>query len=163
MIVLVNYYEELSEDGEMKLSTKGRYGTRALLELALHYGEEPVSLKDIACSQQISLSYLEHLVSPLIAGGLVRSVKGPKGGVSLARDPADIRLGEVMQLLEGSIAPTECVDNPEICERADFCVTREVWSELRDVVGGVLNATTLQDLVDRHREKTEVKEEMYYI
>ena len=147
----------------MKLSTKGRYGTRALLELALHEGNEPIFLKDIACKQDISLSYLEHLVSPLIAAGIVRSTKGPKGGVALARNPEDIRLSEVLRLLEGSYSPTECVDNPDVCERSASCVTREIWTELKDVMNGVLESKTLQDLVNRQKEKEESKEAMYYI
>ena len=98
----------------MKLSTRGQYGTRALLELALHGGEEPVLLKDIAQRQQISLPYLQHLIAPLIAGGIVRSTRGAKGGISLVKPPDQIRLSEVIQLLEGSTAPVECVDNPRI-------------------------------------------------
>lgn len=147
----------------MKISTKGRYGTRALLELALHRGEGPVLLRDIAGRQQISLSYLEHLISPLIAGGILRSIKGPKGGVSLVKAPAEIKLSEVIQLLEGSVAPVDCVDNPDICERASFCATRDIWSELKKVTSGVLESTTLQDLVERQREKVGSEEEMYYI
>ena len=115
----------------MKLSTRGRYGTRALLELALHHGKGPVPLKDIAQSQQISLPYLEHLITPLIAGGIVWSIRGARGGVSLARPPEEIRLSEVMQLLEGSIALVECVNDPKYCSRSDFCVTRDIWGELK--------------------------------
>ena len=147
----------------MKLSTKGRYGTRALLELALHRGEGPVLLRDIASRQRISLSYLEHLISPLIAGGILRSTKGPRGGVSLVKAPEEIKLSEVIQLLEGSVAPVDCVDNPDICERASSCVTRDIWSELKNVMSGVLESTTLQDLVERQKEKEGSEEEMYYI
>ena len=147
----------------MKLSTRVRYGTRALLELALRRGEEPVLLKDIARSQQISLPYLEHLITPLIAGGIVRSTKGPKGGISLAKSPREIKLSDVMQLLEGSVAPVECVNNPEVCNRSEFCVTRDVWSEIKEAMDGVLESTTLQDLVERQRKKEQPKEAMYYI
>ncbi len=147
----------------MKLSTKGRYGTRALLELALHRGDGPVLLKDIASRQQISLSYLEHLISPLIAGGILRSTKGPRGGISLAKAPEEIKLSEVIQLLEGSVAPVDCVDNPDICDRSSYCVTRDIWSELKNVMSGVLESTTLQDLVKRQKEKKGSEEEMYYI
>jgi Rrf2 family cysteine metabolism transcriptional repressor len=86
----------------MRLSTRGRYGTRALLDLALHHGEEPVLLKDIAEREQISVRYLEHLITPLIAGGILRTTRGAKGGVSLAKPPREIKLSEVIQLLEGS-------------------------------------------------------------
>jgi len=147
----------------MKLSTRGRYGTRALLELALHYREGPVPLKDIAQRQQISLLYLEHLITPLIAGGIVRSTRGARGGVSLAKLPEEIRLSEVIQLLEGSIAPVECVNNPGICTRSELCVTRDIWSELKKAMNGILESTTLQDLVERQKRKEQPTEVMYYI
>jgi len=147
----------------MKLSTRGRYGTRALLELALHHGKGPVPLKDIAQSQQISLPYLEHLITPLIAGGIVWSIRGARGGVSLARPPEEIRLSEVMQLLEGSIALVECINDPKYCSRSDFCVTRDIWGELKKVMNGVLESTTLQDLVERQKRKGQSEEVMYHI
>jgi Rrf2 family protein len=147
----------------MKLSTRGRYATRALLDLALHHDEEPVLLKDIARRQQISLSYLEHLVAPLIAGGIVRSTRGAKGGVSLARSPEEIRLDEVIQLLEGSIAPVECITNPGVCSRSESCVTRDVWSELKRAINGVLQSVTLQDLVERQKRKQQSETAMYHI
>jgi len=147
----------------MKLSVRGQYGTRALLDLALHGGQGPVLLKDIAQRQQISLSYLEHVITPLIAGGIVRSTRGPRGGISLAKPPLEIRLDEVIQILEGSMAPVECVSNPEICERSEFCVTRDVWDELKKAMDGVLESITLQDLVERQKSKKRPEEAMYYI
>ena len=147
----------------MKLSTRGQYGTRALLELALHQGQGPVLLRDIAQRQQISLQYLEHLISPLIAGGVVRSTRGAKGGVSLARAPEEIKLSEVVRLLEGSVAPVECVDNPEACNRSELCVTRDIWGELKQAIDGVLESTTLNDLVERQKRKEPREAEMYYI
>ncbi|MFC1864351.1 RrF2 family transcriptional regulator [Chloroflexota bacterium] len=147
----------------MKFSTRGRYGTRALLELALHQGEGPILLRDIAQRQQISLQYLEHLITPLIAGGLVRSTRGTKGGVSLAKSPQKIRLDEVIQLLEGSIAPAECVDNPTICPRSELCATRDIWGEMKKAMVGVLESTTLQDLVEQQKRKGRPEEAMYYI
>jgi len=147
----------------MKLSTRGQYGTRALLELALHQGEAPVLLKDIAQRQQISLPYLEHLITPLIAGGIVRSTRGAKGGVSLAKPPQKIRLSEVIQLLEGSTAPVECVNNPETCSRSESCATRDIWGELKKAMDGVLESTTLQDLVERQKRKEHPTEVMYHI
>ncbi len=137
----------------MKISTKGRYGTRALLELALRDGKTPILLRDIASEQEISLSYLEHVISPLIAGGILRSTKGPRGGISLNRKPSEIKMSEVIRLLEGSVAPADCVDNPDICDRASSCVTRDIWCELKDVMSSVLESTTLQDLVDRQKGK----------
>jgi len=142
----------------MKLSTKGRYGTRVLLDLALHWGEGPVLLKDIARRQEISLPYLEHLIAPLIAGRIVKSARGPRGGVSLLKRPEEIRLSEVIQLLEGSIAPVECVNNPKAYPRAPLCVTHDVWDELRRAIDGVLESTTLQDLVERQKQKWNLKQ-----
>jgi len=93
---------------------------------------------------EISLQYLEHLVTPLIIAGMVRSVRGPKGGITLAKSPAKITMSEIIQLLEGSTALVECVDNPKLCPRADSCVTRDIWTEVKDAVNGVLDSTTLQ-------------------
>ena len=147
----------------MKLSTRTRYGTRALLELALHRGQEPVFLKDIARQQEISLSYLEHIISPLIAGGIIRSTKGPRGGISLARNPEDIKLSEITRLLEGSVAPVEGVNDPSVCTRSSSCATRDVWTRLKEVMDGVLESTTLQDLVEKQRKKEQPETAMYYI
>ncbi len=147
----------------MKLSTRGEYGTRALLDLALHQGEAPILLKDIARRQQISLSYLEHLITPLIAGGIVWSTRGARGGVSLAKPPEQVKLSEVIQLLEGSIAPVECVNNPGVCSRSELCVTRDIWGELKKAMNGVLESTTLQNLVERQKEKEGSEKVMYYI
>ena len=147
----------------MKLSTRGRYGTRALLDLALRHGEGPVLLKDVAQRQQISLRYLEHLITPLIAGGIVRSIRGAKGGVSLAKPPEEIKLSEVILLLEGSIAPVECVNNPGVCSRSESCVTRDIWGELKKAMDKVLESTTLQGLAERQKEKERPEEAMYYI
>ncbi len=147
----------------MKLSTRGQYGTRALLDLALHRGQEPILLRDIARRQQIPLQYLEHLVAPLIAGGIVRSTRGAKGGVSLARASEEIRLSEVVRLLEGSIAPVECIDNPGACTRSELCVTRDIWGEMKQAMDGVLESTTLEDLVERQKRKKKPEAEMYYI
>jgi Rrf2 family transcriptional regulator, cysteine metabolism repressor len=147
----------------MKLSTRARYGTRALLDLAIHGEGEPVSLKDIAKRQQISLQYLEHLMTPLIAAGMVRSVRGPKGGVLLAKSPEDIKLSEIIHLLEGSVAPVDCVDNPKLCSRSGLCVTRDIWDEVKQAVDGVLKGTTLQSMIERQEQKNTQKQEMYYI
>ena len=147
----------------MKLSTRGRYATRALLDLALHQNEEPILLKDIAQRQEISLSYLEHLIAPLVAGGIIRSTRGAKGGISLAKSPEEIRLIEIIQLLEGSIAPVECVINPKVCSRSKSCVVRDVWSEVKRAINGVLESTTLQDLVERQKTKQQRRVDMYHI
>ncbi len=147
----------------MKLSTRARYGTRALLDLALHDSEEPVQLKDIASRQEVSLHYLEHLIAPLIGAGIVRSIRGARGGIQLAKPSREIKLSEVMQLLEGSISPVECIDNPKACPRSSACATRDVWSEMKKAMDGVLESTTLQDLVDRQRNKEQSEPPMYYL
>lgn len=145
----------------MRLSTRTRYGTRALLELAMRRGEGPVFLKDIAREQQISLPYLEHLIAPLIAGGIIRSTKGPRGGISLARKPENIKLIEITRLLEGSVAPVECVDNPGACKRSEFCATRDIWNQLKEVMDAILEDTTLYDLVERQKSKSRKAPSMY--
>jgi Rrf2 family cysteine metabolism transcriptional repressor len=147
----------------MKLSTRGRYGLRALLDLAVHRGEGLVLLKDIARRQEVSLPYLEHLIAPLIAAGLVKSTRGARGGVLLLKPPADIRLSEVVQVLEGPIAPVDCVNNPALCHRSAFCVTRDIWVELKEAMSQVLDSTTLQDLVERQRQKGQVETELHRI
>ena len=147
----------------MKLSTRGRYATRALLDVALHGEEEPVLLKHIAQRQQISQRYLEHLIKPLTVGGILRSTRGAKGGISLARPPEQIKISEVMQLVEGSLALVECVTNPEICERSSACVTRNVWCELKDAINSVLESKTLGDLVEQEKAAVKSREAMYYI
>ena len=147
----------------MKLSTRGRYGTKVLLDLDLHHGAGPVSLKDISRRQQIPLHYLEHLIAPLITGGIIRSSRGAKGGIWLVKPPAEIRLSEAIPLLEGSIAPAECVTNPGLCDNADSCVTRDVWLEMDNAMNGVLESITLQNLAERQKGKEQPKEKMYYI
>ena len=147
----------------MKISTRGRYGLRALLDLALHQGEGLVLLKDIARREEISLPYLEHLITPLVAAGIVRSSRGPKGGVLLAKSPEEIKLSEVVQLLEGSIALVDCVNDSKVCHRSALCVTRDVWNEMKAAMIQVLDSMTLQDLVERQRQKGQTETEMYYI
>jgi Rrf2 family cysteine metabolism transcriptional repressor len=142
-------------DVKVKLSTRGRYGTRALLELALHHESGLVLLKDIARKQQISQRYLEHVIRPLVAGGIVRSTRGAGGGIALARPPEDIKMSEVIQLLEGSIAPTDCVTDESICSRSDVCATRDIWCEISQAVNKVLESTSLKDLLERQKEKGE--------
>jgi Rrf2 family cysteine metabolism transcriptional repressor len=146
----------------MKLSTRGRYATRALLDLALREAGA-ATLKDIAQRQQISVRYLEHLVTPLVSAGIVRTARGPRGGISLAKFPQEVKLSEIIQLLEGSVAPVECVDNPKICSRSESCATRDVWCELKRVVNTILESVTLQDLVECQRRKEQPGQAMYQV
>ena len=147
----------------MKLSTKGRYGLRAILDLALHQSEGLVLLRDVARRQEVSLPYLERLIAPLIAAGLVKSTRGSRGGVLLLRSPSEIKLGEIIEVLEGSIAPVDCVNDPKLCHRSGFCVTRDIWIEMKMAMSQVLDSTTLQDLVERQRQKGQIETAMYYI
>jgi len=121
--------------------------------LALHQDEGLVPLKDIARRQEFSLPYLEHLIAPLVAAGLVGSTRGVRGGVMLLKSPAQVRLSEVVQLLEGSIAPVDCVNDPGLCQRSASCVTRDIWVEMKEAMSRVLDSMTLQDLVERQRQK----------
>ena len=137
----------------MKLSTRVRYGTRALLDLALHAGGATVPLKEIAERQEISLQYLEHLVAPLISAGIINSVRGPRGGIKLMRRPEEVKLSELYDLLEGGQVPVDCLRDSSACQRYDFCVTRDVWAEIDSAVQNVLGGTTMADLVTRHKAR----------
>lgn len=133
------------------------------MDLALHQDEGLVPLKDIARRQEVSLPYLEHLITPLIAAGLVKSTRGARGGVSLVKPPSEIKLSEAVQLLEGSIAPVDCVNDPKLCHRSANCVTRDIWSEMKNAMSQVLDSTTIQDLVERQKQKGQAEVEMYHI
>jgi len=133
------------------------------LDLALHQDEGLVPLKDIARRQEVSLPYLEHLITPLVAAGLVKSTRGARGGVSLVKPPSEIKLSEAVQLLEGSIAPVDCVNDPKLCHRSAYCVTLDIWSEMKNAMSQVLDSTTIQDLVERQRQKGQAEVEMYHI
>ncbi|MEW6142938.1 MAG: RrF2 family transcriptional regulator [Chloroflexota bacterium] len=133
----------------MKLSTRVRYGMRALVDLSAHYGEPPQLIREIARRQGISQHYLEQIIIVLKSAGLVKSIRGAKGGIILAKAPSQIKLSDVMKVLEGSTAPVECVDDAGVCIRSPYCVMRDVWSEMKDAINGVLEARTLQEMVDR--------------
>lgn len=135
----------------MKLSTKGRYGVKAMFDLALNSDEDPIPLKNIASRQEISESYLEQLISGLRKAGLVKSVRGAQGGYLLAKSPDKITVGEVIRTLEGPMAPSECVvEDTQACEKSDYCVTRLVWKKMKDSVNEVMDSITLQDMVDEY-------------
>ncbi len=136
----------------MKFSTKARYGMRALIDIAIHQKEGPVRLGDVAQRQEVSEKYLEHLFRQLKSVGLVRSVRGAKGGYCLARPPEEITLLEIINALEGTVTPVNCVDDEQICSRTPQCVTREVWIELKQIIEEYLSSKTLADLVKRQRE-----------
>ncbi len=137
----------------MKVSTKGRYAARAMLDLAQHFGEGPILVKDISRREEFSDRYLEQILIPLKVAGLVRVVRGARGGFSLARPPSEIKLLEIIQIVEGSTAPVDCVDDARVCSRSDLCVTREVWAEMKVAIDTVLESITLQDLLERQKGK----------
>jgi Rrf2 family transcriptional regulator, cysteine metabolism repressor len=136
----------------MKISTRTRYGVRAMFELALEYGKGPLQTRTIAEREDISNKYLEQLIAVLKSAGLIRSVRGPKGGYVLINPPAKVRLLEIFVALEGPIEPVECLEHETYCARCAICVTRGVWSELQRSIIGVLSKTSLQDLVDRAKK-----------
>jgi Rrf2 family transcriptional regulator, cysteine metabolism repressor len=132
----------------MRMSTRGRYGLRAMFELALRHGGPPARLRDIAQCQDIPLAYLRELMTTLAARGLVRAVRGPKGGYVLSRDPAAITVQEIVEPLEGPIVLVDCTVDPAICNRADGCVARRLWSRLSADLRETMSRTTLASLVD---------------
>ncbi len=147
----------------LRLSTKGRYGTRVMLELALNYGDGHMLLKDIAEKQDISVGYLEQIMPSLKAAGFINSNRGAHGGYTLARPPAEITLREIVTVLGGSVSLVECINSPEVCDRVDFCVTRDLWDEISDKIDSTLRSKNLQDLVSKHRNKEKSRPFMYSI
>ncbi len=134
----------------MKISTKGRYGLRILLDLALHDGEEPRLIRDIAESQQISPKYISRLIIDLRRAGLVRSIRGSKGGFRLAQKPEAVTLLEVMEVMEGPLSIVDCVQSPRRCERNEACVTREIWNRVNTEIRESMRKITLQEIIDNH-------------
>ncbi len=140
----------------MKLSTKGRYGVRLMLDLALHEGNGPVSLRDVASRQEISEKYLSNLVPPLRNSGLINSVRGAQGGYVLARDPREITLKDILLVLEGPMHLVECAGHPEICSRSAECLVRDVWSEVGSMMLDALASVTLESMVEKQKLREEV-------
>ncbi len=152
----------------MNVTTKGHYSLMAMAELAMHHGEGPVSLKAVAESQGLSEHYLEQLFGPLRRAGLVRSVRGAAGGYMLAKEPREISVGDVLRVLEGSLAPIERPgetqgEGAERCANPYNCVVREVWEKLQKTVERVVDGITLADLRDRARELQSRENPMFYI
>lgn len=131
----------------MKLSTKGRYGVKAMVDLAINYGKEPISIKAISQRQHVSEYYLEQLFSPLRKSGLIKSIRGAQGGYVLNRDPKDIKISEIMYILEGPIEISDCVDGSS-CNNIDCCATRLLWEKIKHSIDSVMESVTLQDIVD---------------
>lgn len=148
----------------MRLSTKGQYGVKAMFDLAMRYGEGPISLKIVAESQNISEHYLEQLMASLKKAGLVESVRGAQGGYMLAKRPIEITIGDIIRVLEGPITLVDCA--PEkgepACQRAAECVTRSIWAKMRDSIAEVVDSITLEDLCEEARQN-KCNSYMFYI
>lgn len=140
----------------MRLSTRTRYGIRAMLELAENVGRGPLQLRIIAHRQDISVKYLDQLMAILKSAGFVRSVRGAKGGYMLAKAPEQIKLSDVFNCLEGPVVTVECTENENYCARAADCVARQVWTQLQEAVTAVLQSITFKDLVDRTKNNKTV-------
>ena len=138
----------------MKISTKGRYALRLMLDLAYNHTGSFIPIKNISQRQDISDKYLEQIITQLSRAGLVKSARGAQGGYMLAKEPQEYTVGEILRLLEGNLAPVACVDDTkDACTRADECVTTEVWREIKDAVNKVVDNITLADLVEQQRQK----------
>ena len=131
----------------MKLSTKGRYGVKAMVELAINYGDAPVSIKTISGRQNISEYYLEQLFSPLRKAKLITSVRGAQGGYVLSRDPKDITVADIMFVLEGPIEVADCIDGTS-CDNVDCCATKLLWEKIKNSIDHVMESVTLEDIVN---------------
>ena len=139
----------------MKISTRGRYALRVMLDLAIHNTGNYISLKEIAARQEISEKYLEQIIPALSKGGFVKSTRGSRGGYMLVGDPADYTVGMIVRQLEGELSPVSCVGDSECCGRAEQCVTIEVWQKIKEAVDGVVDHITLDQLVERYHVKAE--------
>ena len=135
----------------MKVSMKGDYGVRALVELAHHYGEGPLQSAQIASRQSIPEPYLDQLLTSLRRAGFIRSVRGPQGGHALIRDPHELKLSEAVGALEGSLSPIACLDDPNGCRSTASCCLRSVWQEIELATVKILESITIADLADRER------------
>jgi len=137
----------------MKLSTRTRYGVRAMLELAVHYDKVPLQAKIIAQRQKISIKYLEQLLTMLKSGGFLRSIRGTKGGYTLTKPPNQIKLIEVFKALEGPVIIVECLEDGSHCAQVADCVARQLWAQVQEAIESVLESITLQDLLDKTKDK----------
>jgi Rrf2 family protein len=148
----------------MKVSTKGRYGLRAMMDLAANQKDEvPVFLADIARRQALSEKYLEQIFAALKAAGLVRTVRGRKGGFLLTKPPAEITAGAILNILEGPCVLVDCVSKPVTCDKSETCATRDIWSLLGHNIDEFLSGFTLEKLVVMQEAKSGKGTDMYYI
>lgn len=131
----------------MKLSTRSRYGTRMMADLAKHYNEGPVQIGSIAKRQGISVKYLEQLIIPLKKSGFIKSIRGSKGGHMLSRPPGEITVGEIVKVLEGGVDLTGCIQEKGSCERSGYCLVRKVWEEASQAIYDTLYSKYLTDII----------------
>jgi Rrf2 family transcriptional regulator, cysteine metabolism repressor len=147
----------------MKLSTRSRYGVRALLELAIDYKKGPLQIKTIAEREKISNKYLEQLISILKTAGLVLSVRGPKGGYTLAKPPEEIKLKDVFLILEGPVTTFDCLVDKDYCTRCGDCLTKNIWLKMQAAINEVLGSITLKDMAEDAIKHKETKTQTYQI
>lgn len=140
----------------MKLSTKGRYGVKAMVDLAINYGSKPVSIKSISVRQNISEYYLEQLFASLRKAKLIKSIRGAQGGYVLNKLPQDILVSEIMEVLEGPIEVSDCLEEGT-CSNVDCCATRLLWARIKDSIDSVLKSTSLKDVVDDYKSMNNIK------
>ncbi len=136
----------------MKISTRVRYGARLMVELGLHYGQGPFYLKQIAKLEDISEKYLSQIIIPLKNSGLVKSFRGAKGGYALSRPPDEISMRQIVSVLDGDLDMVKCIKDASICTRVSACVTRGLWDDMGNAVRNVLDAVTLQSLVEQCKD-----------
>ncbi|MBP2638757.1 MAG: hypothetical protein H6Q72_4664 [Firmicutes bacterium] len=141
----------------MKLSTKGRYGVKAALHLALNYNNEHISIKSIAEKINVSEYYLEQLFSQLRRAAIVRSIRGAHGGYTLSRPPNEVTVYDIIEVLEGSIEISDCIEDTT-CNNSDSCATRLLWIRFKESIDGVLKSTTLQDMADDYNKFKKIKD-----
>ena len=133
----------------MKLSTRSRYGTRMMLDLAQRYDQGPVQMGEISRRENISVKYLEQLIIPLKKAHFIKSVRGPKGGHMLAKPPEEITVGDIVRILEGGITLSSCIEDPDVCDRTTKCLVRGVWEETTKVMYDKLNSVTLSKMINK--------------
>ena len=136
----------------MRISTKGRYAIKLMLDLATNDNGEPIRLKDVARRQEISEKYLEQIINPLTKSGLVKSFRGAQGGYMLTNPPEATTVGEILCVLEGSLSPVDCVDHPN-CANSDHCVSLSIWKKMKVALDEVVDNITLADMAAEYAEK----------
>ena len=137
----------------MKVSTRGRYGLRVLLDVALHQEQGPVALRDVSHRQAISHKYLWQVVNPLQAAGILRAIRGSRGGYVLARAPEEVSIRDIVSILEGPVTVVACVTDPKACDHSVSCTAHDAWAEIEKKLNDAMSSITLKELIRRHREQ----------